>query len=85
MTQQQSDGPAAAGPEGGGPEGGALEHQRRREPFWRTSRPLRALLVAGVGAASLTALVGTAVNGVVDPEVALAFCLVIAAGPGEWQ
>lgn len=80
MTQQQSDGPASVGPEGVGPEGGALELQRRREPFWNTSRPLRALLVAGVGAASLTALVGTAVNGVVDPEVALAFCLVIAAG-----
>ncbi|MBR8743788.1 HD-GYP domain-containing protein [Nocardiopsis sp. MG754419] len=80
MTQQQSDGPVPAGPQGGGPEGGALELQSRGEPFWNTARPLRALLVAGTGVAALVALVGTAVNGVVDPHVALAFCLVIAGG-----
>ena len=79
MTQQTGGAPTS-GSEGGGPEGGALEHQRPGGPFWRTARPLRALLVAGVGAASLFALVGTAVNGVVEPHVALAFCVVIALG-----
>ncbi|MFE9242817.1 HD-GYP domain-containing protein [Nocardiopsis sp. NPDC006938] len=79
MAQRQSDG-VPPGPHPSGPEGGALGHQRARGPVWRTARPFRALLVGGVGAASLTALVWTASTGFDQPYVALAFCLVIAVG-----
>lgn len=80
MAQKHADGTGSSGPEPGGPEGGALGHQRSRGPVWSTTRPFRAALVGGVGAASLVALVWTAVSGFVDPYAALAFCLVIAAG-----
>ncbi|MFV2198888.1 HD-GYP domain-containing protein [Nocardiopsis sp. LOL_012] len=63
-----------------GPEGGALRHHRPHGPFWRTTRPLRAVLVGAAGAAALFALVSTAVHGTVQPYVALAFCLVITGG-----
>ncbi|MFE1169892.1 HD-GYP domain-containing protein [Nocardiopsis sp. NPDC058789] len=79
MTQRQSDG-TPPGPHPGGPEGGALGHERSWGPVWRTARPFRALLVGGVGAASLAALVWTAATGFHQPYVALAFCLVIAGG-----
>ncbi len=80
MTQRQSDGSRAVGPALSGPEGGALSHQRPRGPLWRTSRPVRAVLVSSVGAVALAALVWTAATGFVEPYVALSFCLVIAAG-----
>ncbi len=80
MAQRQSDGASPSGPQPGGPEGGALGHQRSRGPLWRTARPFRALLVGGVGAASLAALVLTASAGFEQPYVALAFCFVIAVG-----
>ncbi|WP_017585073.1 HD-GYP domain-containing protein [Nocardiopsis ganjiahuensis] len=80
MTQKQPDEASRPRPEPGGPEGGALGHQRSRGPLWRTARPFRALLVGGVGAASLAALVFTAAAGFEQPYVALAFCLVIAGG-----
>ncbi|MBQ1083676.1 MULTISPECIES: HD domain-containing phosphohydrolase [unclassified Nocardiopsis] len=79
MTQKQSEGPLP-GPYPCGPEGGALSHQRSWGPAWRTARPFRAVLVGGVGAASLAALVWTAAAGFHQPYVALAFCLVIAGG-----
>ncbi|MGW5878825.1 HD-GYP domain-containing protein [Nocardiopsis terrae] len=80
MTQKQPDSSVPAGPGAGGPEGGALGHQRSGEPLWCTPRPFRAVLVGGVGAAALAALVFTAATGFADPFVALAFCLVIAGG-----
>ncbi|MFE1391494.1 HD-GYP domain-containing protein [Nocardiopsis alba] len=79
MMTRRSDERAPSDVQSEGPEGGALSH-RRNVPFWQTSRPLRAMLVSGVGFAVLVALVGTASDGVVDPSVALAFCLVIACG-----
>lgn len=80
MTQSQSDTPRSFGTTLNGPEGGALNHQRPRGPIWRTHRPVRAVLVAVVGACALAALVRTAITGFVEPYVALSFCLVIAAG-----
>lgn len=79
MTQKQSEG-ALSFPVLSGPEGGALNHQGRRGPIWRTNRPVRAVLVGGVGAGALAALVWTAATGFVEPYVALAFCLVVAVG-----
>ncbi len=80
MTQRQSDGAHSSGPVLSGPEGGVLNHQRPRGSVWRTSRPVRAVLVGSVGSGALAALVWTASTGVVEPHVALAFCLVVAAG-----
>lgn len=80
MTQRQPDGTPLVAPRLTGPEGGALSHQRSGVPEWRTSRPVRAVVVGAVGACALAALVWTAVTGFVEPYVALAFCLVIAVG-----
>ncbi|MDT0331300.1 HD-GYP domain-containing protein [Nocardiopsis lambiniae] len=80
MTQRQTEGPRPSDGRPIGPEGGALSHQRPRGPIWRTSRPVRAILVAAVGAISLAALVWTSAIGFVEPYVALSFCLVIAVG-----
>ncbi|MDE3720969.1 HD domain-containing protein [Nocardiopsis sp. N85] len=80
MTQRQTEGPRPSDGRPIGPEGGALSHQRPRGPIWRTSRPVRAILVAAVGAISLAALVWTSATGFVEPYVALSFCLVIAVG-----
>ncbi|MEU0488367.1 HD domain-containing phosphohydrolase [Nocardiopsis sp. NPDC006139] len=78
MTQRQTEGPPPGRPTG--PEGGALGHRPRSGPVWRTSRPVRALLVAVVGSVSLVSLVWTSATGFVEPYVALCFCLVIAVG-----
>ena len=79
-TEQQPGETRAHVPGVTGPEAGALSHQRPQGPAWRTARPVRTALVAGVGACSVAALVWTAASGFVDPYVALVFCLFIALG-----
>lgn len=80
MAQRQPDNARLAGSRLAEPEGGALSHRRAGGPAWRTSRPVRAVVVGAVGAGVLAALVWTAATGFVEPYVALAFCLFIAFG-----